>query len=287
MTEKETAVIAAAESQIGAPYVYGAWGGLCAPSYRRQYLGYNPSHTAIRTTCPVLSGKASACAGCKFGGKRAFDCRGFTYWVLREAAGITLTGGGATSQYNTTANWAAKGTIDHLPDCVCCVFRADGKKMLHTGLYIGGGRVIHCSVTVRIDSLADGGWTHYAIPAGLYTEEELSGMDTVVTHRTLRSGSRGEDVRELQETLNTLGYDCGTADGVYGAKTAAAVKAFQAACGLIADGVFGPNSWEALSTAETTTTDTPTVTVIIRGVSPDEAERLKAEWPDMEVIQDG
>ena len=148
---KKQTVITAAQSQLGSPYVYGAWGGFCTPAYRRQYAGYNPSHSgAIYKACPVLSGKQTACEGCKWQNCRAFDCRGFTYWCLSQA-GIRISGGGATAQYNTAANWAARGTIDRMPDCVCCVFRQSGKKMLHTGLHIGGGRVIHCSVTVQED----------------------------------------------------------------------------------------------------------------------------------------
>ena len=43
----------------------------------------------------------------------------------------------------------------------------------------------------------------------------------------LENGDRGEDVRMLQERLNALGYSCGAADGIFGAKTEAALKAFQ------------------------------------------------------------
>ena len=60
--------------------------------------------------------------------------------------------------------------------------------------------------------------------------------------RTLRLTSpymRGSDVRELQRMLNALGFSCGRADGLYGSKTRAAVKAFQLRNGLAADGVFG------------------------------------------------
>ena len=43
---------------------------------------------------------------------------------------------------------------------------------------------------------------------------------------TMVSGSRGEDVRAVQQMLTSLGYDCGTIDGIYGQKLDAAFGAF-------------------------------------------------------------
>ncbi|MBQ6595664.1 MAG: peptidoglycan-binding protein [Clostridia bacterium] len=57
---------------------------------------------------------------------------------------------------------------------------------------------------------------------------------------TLRRGDRGDDVKALQEGLNAAGYDCGKADGDFGKKTEAAVKAIEAAHGIDADGVAWP-----------------------------------------------
>jgi peptidoglycan hydrolase-like protein with peptidoglycan-binding domain len=63
---------------------------------------------------------------------------------------------------------------------------------------------------------------------------------------TLREGARGEPVRALQNRLNQLGFNVGAADGSFGPKTEAAVKAFQRAKGLTADGVVGPKTWDKL-----------------------------------------
>lgn len=60
--------------------------------------------------------------------------------------------------------------------------------------------------------------------------------------QTLRRGSRGEQVKILQNRLKELGYDAGTADGIFGAKTHNAVIAFQRANGLAADGIVGPKT---------------------------------------------
>jgi peptidoglycan hydrolase-like protein with peptidoglycan-binding domain len=63
---------------------------------------------------------------------------------------------------------------------------------------------------------------------------------------TLRVGSQGTQVSELQAMLRLLGYYSGAVDGVYQESTAIAVTAFQQAAGLTADGIVGPSTWERL-----------------------------------------
>ncbi|XHX81033.1 MAG: peptidoglycan-binding protein [Stenomitos frigidus ULC029] len=63
---------------------------------------------------------------------------------------------------------------------------------------------------------------------------------------TLKPGSRGYEVTELQATLKLLGYYGGIVDGVYGQSTVAAVSQFQQAAGLNADGITGPATWNRL-----------------------------------------
>ena len=59
----------------------------------------------------------------------------------------------------------------------------------------------------------------------------------------LRNGSRGEAVRELQVALQETGHDPGSIDGVFGAQTEAAVRAFQEGRGIDVDGVVGLITW--------------------------------------------
>jgi cytoskeletal protein RodZ len=66
---------------------------------------------------------------------------------------------------------------------------------------------------------------------------------------TLHPGDTGTQVKQLQQALNSLGYDVGTPDGVYGPKTEAAVKEFQTKQNLTADGIVGPQTLRALSAA--------------------------------------
>lgn len=68
----------------------------------------------------------------------------------------------------------------------------------------------------------------------------------VLMRSTLKSGSRGAEVTELQATLKLLGYYGGTVDGFYGQSTVSAVSQFQQAAGLSADGITGPATWNRL-----------------------------------------
>lgn len=57
---------------------------------------------------------------------------------------------------------------------------------------------------------------------------------------TIKLGSRGEDVRVLQQKLNL------SVDGIFGPITEEAVKNFQKENGLAVDGIVGPNTWAKL-----------------------------------------
>jgi len=59
----------------------------------------------------------------------------------------------------------------------------------------------------------------------------------------LKIGSKGEDVKKLQEKL---GINAGKNAGIFGPKTEAAVKAWQKANGLLDDGIVGDLTWEKL-----------------------------------------
>ena len=70
-----------------------------------------------------------------------------------------------------------------------------------------------------------------------------------VQYSILNIGSRGTEVKKLQETLTKLGYDTKGTDGVFGANTKNAVMAFQKAQGILADGIAGMVTQVALSKA--------------------------------------
>jgi len=58
----------------------------------------------------------------------------------------------------------------------------------------------------------------------------------------LSRGSRGPEVRELQQRLSSIGVVVGPIDGIYGAKTEAGVRYYQKQRGLRVDGIAGPET---------------------------------------------
>ncbi|MBQ9658940.1 MAG: spore cortex-lytic enzyme [Clostridia bacterium] len=59
-------------------------------------------------------------------------------------------------------------------------------------------------------------------------------------------GSRGDEVRKIQEKLKRWGYYNGSVDGIYGSKTVEAVKSFQRKNGLTVDGIAGSQTLAAM-----------------------------------------
>lgn len=62
----------------------------------------------------------------------------------------------------------------------------------------------------------------------------------------LRQGASGGEVKEVQRRLKNWGYYSGSVDGIFGSKTAEAVKYFQRKNGLTADGIVGKATYAAL-----------------------------------------
>lgn len=74
---------------------------------------------------------------------------------------------------------------------------------------------------------------------------------TISAGQTLREGSSGAAVRTLQERLKALDYYSGNVTGHYGSLTKEAVRRYQHANGLTADGIAGPRTLASLSDAGT------------------------------------
>ena len=161
----------AALACVGWAYVFGARGQYCDPVNRRSYYANHGSeHPTIKSACRNFNGSDSvvgACSVCKWypkGRTRFFDCRGFTYWILKQVYNWELMGAGATSQWSNGSNWKAKGEIATMPkDTLCCLFVAKGKTMEHTGFGFNN-ETVECSSGVQYFSTRNKKWTHWAVP---------------------------------------------------------------------------------------------------------------------------
>lgn len=90
----------------------------------------------------------------------------------------------------------------------------------------------------------------------LFSVQQTSKLDDAAAYgqdieaAVLKEGSRGNDVKTVQEKLHRWGYYTGSVDGIYGPKTKEAVKYFQRKNGLTADGIVGKKTFEALGMME-------------------------------------
>ena len=95
----------------------------------------------------------------------------------------------------------------------------------------------HCHISVKATK------AQYDSVAGWKLDELPSPIETtyVAPPPTLRKGSTGDDVRRLQAELHIF------IDGEFGPLTEAALKKFQTANKLVADGIAGPQVWKAIT----------------------------------------
>lgn len=92
-------------------------------------------------------------------------------------------------------------------------------------------------------AIADG------ISLPIYGADGIWGNETAAAASALlQYGDEGERVRLVQMLLQDRDYDLGSAgvDGMFGTKTQAAVKAFQANAAIGVDGIVGINTWQRL-----------------------------------------
>ena len=75
---------------------------------------------------------------------------------------------------------------------------------------------------------------------------EVASVVTDNSRPVLKMGCKGEAVRSLQTYLNLKGYPCGVADGIFGKKTAEAVREWQKDHNLFPDSIVGKLTWATL-----------------------------------------
>lgn len=276
---------------VGWAYVFGARGEYCDPSNRRSRA--REDHPTIKSSCKNFNGTdnvPAGCVGCKWflgskdsdekvheGRTRFFDCRGFTYWVLKQVYGWELKGAGATTQWNNSANWSAKGDIASMPaDTLVCLFVKKGNVMEHTGFGFNN-ETVECSVGVQHFTKRNKKWTHWGVPACVSGDIPTPTPGPGTDKPTLRKGDKGPYVTLLQTDLINRGYSLPKygADGSFGNETVEAVKQFQRDWGLYVDGIVGPGTWDML---ESSPVRKKFYTVTIPHLSRETAEELLTKY---------
>ena len=150
----------------------------------------------------------------------------------------------------------------------------------------GTGTKYGAGVTATLDAIHPHQSTSYTLCPGQYLTPQLatlrtkasnyarystlsgpppvttSGLYAAYGSLTLKAGSTGPAVRDLQTELNRRGFNVSTADGVFGQMTTAGVTAFQKAARLQVTGVVAANDWKALSGLAYTTIAPPAVTTV-------------------------
>ena len=123
-----------------------------------------------------------------------------------------------------------------------CTFTAPTNKQFKGWATSASGTVITgTSITVSADTTLYAIWTYTGGGGGgSYYAPVVPDMPM------LYRGCTGDAVKTLQDKLNTLGYNSGSVDGIFGAKTYAAVTAFQKANSLGVDGIVGKLTWGKL-----------------------------------------
>ena len=159
------------------------------------------------------------------------------------------------------------GNASHIGICT----GSRGKGAIHSSSSKG----CVCESEFHGKTIKNGGWNR----VGLWNQVAYDyGSGSVPVDKglpTLRRGDKGEYVTLLQTKLIQSGYDLEPwgADGDFGKKTEAAVKAYQRDHGLVEDGICGNNTWNSLNAG-----DVAYYTVTIQHLSRSVAEGIVGKY---------
>lgn len=226
-------------------------------------------------------------------GKIATDCNGLIEAYAWEENGVIKRNRNDIPDRSASGMYSAaryKGKIaDGMPEVPGILVWTETKA--HVAVYVGNGYVVEArgfSYGVPKNKMSSRNfkfWGDYAYID--YTSKEFEQMKaaskstTAVKQpsnsSTLRKGSKGTAVKEMQNLLMKHGYALPNygADGDFGNETLAAVKAFQYDKGLEVDGAVGPLTWAAL---KTDVVKEPMYTVQIVGLSLAKANEIIAKY---------
>ena len=242
--------------------------------------------------------------GSKWIGHTVADCSGLFSWAFKQLGGYMYHGSDTMyRKYCVNKGELRKGKRT---DCGTlkpgtAVFVWNGKKYSHVGLFVGDGTVIEAMGTINgvtTTRVTAGKWTHWGELVGIdYVNTGKEASSNVIStgaaggvekspsgQPTLRRGSKGDAIRELQTMLDKLGYDLGPCgiDGDFGKATEAAVRSFQSDHRLTVDGIAGPATYGELEKSVNAISVKPeeaTYSVTIGGLDLTQAQALLRNYP--------
>ena len=271
-------------SMIGMPYWYGTCVYKCSTSMlnskSKQYPDHYKSDRTARYKDDIAKKKVSMdCVGMIKGFFWTNGGQGVRDYI--EGKGDFTNKYGSNGCPDKSANgmldWckskkAKWGSINTLPEVPGILLFKAG----HVGVYIGNGYAVEAqgfAYGVKKTKVSSRSWVTWAylpdsildyssstpiVPTPTPTPEPTPApkvninnlIKAVKTNKQILKYKspmmKSTAILEMQTALNLLGYNCGTADGIFGSKTKTGVKAFQKAQKLEADGEFGPLSLAAL-----------------------------------------
>ncbi len=240
------------EKMVGHGYWYGTCGYRASETLlrrkRSRYPKHYPASMNVKFRRDIDAGEivadcVGACKGYAWtgGGEAILAALGHTGRISQKYQANACPDKGANGMFT----WAKKqgqpwGSIETLPDVPGLCLHKKG----HVGYTVGGGYAVEWRGTkwgcVRA-RIAERPWTEwFALPFIDYGNAPLPRQK-----RTLRRGSSGAEVREIQEFLNRHGADLAV-DGKFGKLTETAVRKFQKDHGLKADGICGARTWAVI-----------------------------------------
>ena len=280
-------------------YIWGTAGILWDESRQKQKVQYMVSKYGsgwkTGTAAKQDNYYYAALYGSKWAGHRVADCSGLFRWAFGELGGKIAHG--SNSIYDRYCNSKGKLTAENRktlrPGTAVFTYNENTKKRPHIGLYIGNGEVIEAASTqkgVIKSKITDSKWKYWGeLKMVSYDGENLGFPESPGWRPTIRRGSKGDEVTELQTMLWRLGYNLGSygIDGDFGRITQEAVKAFQKSVGLTQDGVCGPLTWDALDKAVAGHIEPPKkYTVHIQHLDQTQADALKKSYPEAVITEE-
>ena len=234
MAKTAKGLVAYAKAQLGKPYWYGTFGQAASKALydrkKQQYPNYYKWEYAGETE------KVHDCGGLIKGYLWCDDVQDDTpeYNKIQDISA------------NDIKELCGFGKMENLPETPGVLLFYNG----HMGVYIGSGQVIEARgrrYGVVKTKLAERPWKSWGYCPWITYEEPKHKM-VHIELPVLKKGAKGDSVKAMQILLMGYGFDMEGygADSSFGGATEQALKAFQKANGLEADGSCGPATWAKL-----------------------------------------